>query len=58
MQEIEAKIKEAGIESEVGIFESYTLLLSMLGLLEVGFIPATVFVYILMTVAFAEMMKL
>ena len=58
MQNIELKIQEAGIESEVGIFESYTLLLSMLGLLEVGFIPATVFVYILMTVAFAEMMKL
>ena len=58
MQNIELKIQEAGIESEVGIFESYTLLVSMLGLLEVGFIPASVFVYVLMTVAFAEMIKL
>lgn len=58
MVKLEKKIQSAGIESEVGIFESYTLLLSMLGLLEVGFIHATVFVYILMAVAFAEMMKL
>jgi len=30
----------------------------MLGLLEVGFIHATFFVYFLMTIAFSEMMKL
>ena len=49
----------AGTEGEVpGIFESCTLLVAFLGMLEVGFIYTTMFAVLLMTVAFAEMMRL
>ena len=43
---------------EVGIFESCILFVSLLGMLEVGFAYTTMFLLILMTVAFAEMMQL
>lgn len=42
----------------MGIFESYTLLLSALGALEFGFLYTTIFVQILITVSFAELVKL
>ena len=57
-KKFEEKIQSAGIEGEVGIFESYTLLVSCIGMLEVGFLYSTMFCVVLMTVAFAEMMQL
>ena len=44
--------------TDVGIFESYTMLLSAIGALEFGFTYTTIFCEIIMTVAFAEMVKL
>jgi len=43
---------------DVNMFESYTLLLSAIGALEFGFAYATIFVQIIMAVAFSEMVKL
>jgi len=43
---------------DVGIFESYTMLISAIGALEFGFMYTTIFCQIIMTVAFAEMVKL
>ena len=46
------------IEVEISIFESFTLLASMLGMLEVGFLYSTIAIIVLATVAFAEMVQL
>ena len=46
------------VEVDVGIFESYTLLLSALGTLEFGFTYTTIFCQIICTVGFAELVKL
>ena len=46
------------IEVEISIFESFTLLASMLGMLEVGFLYTTIAIIVLATVAFSEMVQL
>jgi hypothetical protein len=43
---------------EIGLFESFTLLASCLGTLEFGFTYTTIFFYVVMTAAFAEMIQL
>ena len=42
----------------MGIFESYTLLMAALGAMEAGALYITIFGYVLMTVAFNEMITL
>ena len=46
------------VQLDVGVFESYTLLLSAIGSLEFGFLYTTIFVEILIIVSFAELLKL
>ena len=53
-----AGIDTTQLQVDVGMFESYTLLLSAIGSLEFGFTYATIFCQIIMTVAFSEMVKL
>jgi hypothetical protein len=50
--------KEAPFQEEIGLFESFTLLCAALGTIEFGFTYTTVFVYVIMTVAFSEMVRL
>ena len=45
-------------KSEIGLFESLTLLAAVLGSLEFGTTYTTIFVYLLMAVSFHEMTQL
>ena len=46
------------IEVEISFFETFTLVMSILAMLEVGFFFTTIACMVLSTVAFAEMMQL
>ena len=56
--EDEALSEASSGKSGVGIFESFTLLLSAIGALEFGFTFTTLLCEIIMTVAFAQMVSL
>jgi len=52
------QIEETPFKEQIGVFESFTLLCACLGTIEFGFSYTTIFLYLLMTVAFSEMVEL
>jgi len=52
------QIEEAPFKEQIGLFESFTLICAALGTIEFGFTYTTIFIYLLMTVAFSEMVEL
>jgi hypothetical protein len=53
-----AEISEMPFKETIGHFQSFCLLMVVLGSIEVGFLYTTMVGYLLMTVAYYEMIKL
>lgn len=52
-----AEVQEFPFKNGIGLFQSCLVLISCIGLLEVGFLYTTILVYVLMTVMFHEMLQ-